>query len=238
MGEAIMETLKSGSAYTLLRERIIEGDYTPGQTLKGVDLIADIGFGPTPLREALTRLEAESFVVASSHRGFSVAPMTISRLKDLGKTQLILETALILDAMAAGDEAYDSEIIAAHHRLSRMSSPEPSSDSDTILRWSEAHQAFHMSLLAGANAPWQRHVWAATTDHLSRYHHHLLKHRDGLEDKRLFADVLTLKPHTELMEAVLKRKKKTLRAVMEEHVNASTRAFARVAEQNEISRQG
>lgn len=229
-----METLKSGSAYTLLRERIIEADYTPGQTLKGVDLIADIGFGPTPLREALTRLEAESFVVASSHRGFSVAPMTLAQLDDLGQALLMLETALIIDAMAEGDEAYDAEIVAAHHRLSRMTPPLPSSDSDTILRWSEAHRAFHRSLLAGVNAPWRRQVWAATQDHLARYHHHLLKHREGLEDKRLFAEVLTLKPHTDLMEAVLKRKKKTLRALMEAHVNASTRAFIRVAEQNGI----
>jgi DNA-binding GntR family transcriptional regulator len=73
-------------AYDLLRERIIRGDYLPGQHLPAAEIAADLQMSRTPVREALFALEGEHLVVGSLNRGWTVRPLSremISKLYDL-----------------------------------------------------------------------------------------------------------------------------------------------------------
>jgi DNA-binding GntR family transcriptional regulator len=53
---------KSERAYAAIKEKILGGDYTPGYRLVLAKLADDLGFSEVPVREAIRRLEAESFV--------------------------------------------------------------------------------------------------------------------------------------------------------------------------------
>jgi DNA-binding GntR family transcriptional regulator len=67
---------KTQQAYQQLRNDILSVRLRPGAPLKLKALLEDYDFGWTPLREALSRLEAEKLVTASSNRGFAVAPVS------------------------------------------------------------------------------------------------------------------------------------------------------------------
>jgi DNA-binding GntR family transcriptional regulator len=73
-------------AYDRLRERIIRGDYLPGQHLPAAEIAADLQMSRTPVREAMFALEGEHLVVGSLNRGWTVRPLSremISKLYDL-----------------------------------------------------------------------------------------------------------------------------------------------------------
>ncbi|MBO0868915.1 MAG: GntR family transcriptional regulator [Micromonosporaceae bacterium] len=65
-------TAASDRAVDQLRERILSGEYIPGERLGEVDLAAKLGVSRTPVREALRRLAAEGLVDITTNKGARV----------------------------------------------------------------------------------------------------------------------------------------------------------------------
>jgi len=63
---------KSDLVAAALRELIITGALVPGSALRQRDLAERFGVSPTPVREALRRLESEGLVTYDAHKGSSV----------------------------------------------------------------------------------------------------------------------------------------------------------------------
>lgn len=78
----------------LLRERIIAGTFMRGQRLKQAEIAKMLNLSITPVREALRLLEAEGYVVVSSHRGAVVAPFHLDQVDELFGLRLTLEGKL------------------------------------------------------------------------------------------------------------------------------------------------
>jgi DNA-binding GntR family transcriptional regulator len=68
------------SAYQLIRERIILGDYSPGEPLKEKEMMAELGLGRTPLREILIRLDTEGLVQIVPYGGIYVTTVNLQDL--------------------------------------------------------------------------------------------------------------------------------------------------------------
>src|SRR5690606_5355848 len=81
---------KTETAYRLLRRDILAARLMPGAPLKVNALRNAYGVGWTPLREALSRLEAERLVTAISNRGFAVAPVSRDELQDLTEARRVI----------------------------------------------------------------------------------------------------------------------------------------------------
>jgi DNA-binding GntR family transcriptional regulator len=64
---------KSERAYTYIRERIVDHRYSPGYRLVLGTIAADLGMSVVPVREAIRRLEAESYVTFEHNVGARVA---------------------------------------------------------------------------------------------------------------------------------------------------------------------
>ena len=62
-------TSQSGEAYRLIKERIITLELPPAAVVDEARLMADLGLGRTPIREALQRLALENLVVILPRRG-------------------------------------------------------------------------------------------------------------------------------------------------------------------------
>lgn len=82
-----------------LREGIISGRFPRGSKLKQAELAEMIGTSITPVREAIKLLEAEGFVLGSSHRGAVVAPFDINATEEIVDLRLTLESKLALAAI-------------------------------------------------------------------------------------------------------------------------------------------
>ncbi|MCR4264954.1 GntR family transcriptional regulator [Nitratireductor sp. ZSWI3] len=102
---------------TALRRDIVSGVLAPDAPLRLMALSKRYDIGYTPLREALSRLEATGLVVLQPNRGYRVAPVSLTELEDLEQARSVVETALLEDAIACGDLAWESGIVAAHHKL-------------------------------------------------------------------------------------------------------------------------
>ena len=73
----------AGTLAERLREEITGGRLTPGTKLHLEDLKETFGVSLSPLREALSRLSGEGFVVMQGQRGYSVAPISEAVLRDV-----------------------------------------------------------------------------------------------------------------------------------------------------------
>lgn len=82
-----------------LREGIISGRFPRGSKLKQAELAEMIGTSITPVREAIKLLEAEGFVLGSSHRGAVVAPFDINATEEIVDLRVTLESKLALAAI-------------------------------------------------------------------------------------------------------------------------------------------
>ncbi|MCL5109369.1 MAG: GntR family transcriptional regulator [Chloroflexi bacterium] len=76
-----------------VRERIVAGQYRPGERLNIDRLASDLGVSTTPVREGLARLVTERLVCFAANKGYRVMPPPDAAwLDDLFDVRLLLET--------------------------------------------------------------------------------------------------------------------------------------------------
>ena len=117
-GEAKGRTLIE-AAYATLRSEIIDGTLEPGAKLRTEELRARYDVSGSTIREALTRLLGEALVTSEGQRGFRVAPASLDDFRDLTEVRKLIETEALRQAIAAGGEAWEADIVAAFYRLSK-----------------------------------------------------------------------------------------------------------------------
>jgi len=86
-------------AYQKIKEFIITLKLGSGKQVDEVLMAQKLSIGRTPIREALFRLNAENLVEVLPGRGFFVREITLSSLRDLFESMLILERSAV--ALAA-----------------------------------------------------------------------------------------------------------------------------------------
>jgi DNA-binding GntR family transcriptional regulator len=87
-----IKTTLTEQTYEILKERILDRGLAPGTRLNIDALTRDLGVSTSPLREALSKLEAERLVISELYSGYSVAPEpTLDYLRDLIDFRTMLE---------------------------------------------------------------------------------------------------------------------------------------------------
>ncbi|WP_417680287.1 GntR family transcriptional regulator [Roseibium sp.] len=218
---------QTNSAYETLRRALLDCDIAPGAPLAISSLKARFGFGWTPLREALSRLEAESLVTFEKNKGYRVAPVSVAGLKDLQLARTAVETTLFTRSIARGGDKWEADLVAAHYLLAQASPPTPGAVTAEGFLWEERHDAFHAALLSAADAPWLAHLARQTSDQLHRHHRFILNGADvaeqlgGKQGQRIrdvFARTLGIAHHTRLMDAALARDPVAATRLLEKHI--------------------
>lgn len=80
-------------AYDFIEERILRGQFEPGEFLDETALAAAIGLSRTPVREALHRLRAEQFIDLQPRRGAQVRNITPVEMQEIYETRIVIESA-------------------------------------------------------------------------------------------------------------------------------------------------
>jgi DNA-binding GntR family transcriptional regulator len=111
-------------AYRALREEIISGRLKPGERLTERHLATRLGVSPTPIREALQRLEHEHLIQRTDTRRILVAEPSVHRLYEL----TLIEAALRgVGARLAAENATERELAGiqeAHAAFTETMTPE------------------------------------------------------------------------------------------------------------------
>ena len=186
------------TVYQQLRVRLVTGQLRPGLKLKIAQISEEMQVSTGVVREALTRLSAESLVTATPQRGFSVAPMSAAELRDITLVRIDIEALCIERSLRLGDIEWEAAVVGAYHRLMHTSAREGHRQALPSASWYSAHNQFHDTIVSACDSPW------------------LLKLREQLyvQSERYRLIAATLIPHDErdldhehqrLLDAVTKR---------------------------------
>lgn len=199
--------------YETLRADLQACRLPPGARLKIAELSQRLSVSPGAVREALSRLTSEGLVDAEPQRGFRAAAISVADLRDLTSVRIEIEAMCLKRAIAVGDMAWESRIVACHHMLAAINKSAPGDAQRLNDGWVGAHAAFHTALVAACDSPW------------------LLRLRDMLyaqsERYRSLSVPLARTPrdvnaeHTALMEAVIARDGERAHRLIDAHLRAT-----------------
>ena len=215
---------KTETAYRLLRSEILQARLPPGLALKLTALAQTYGLSWTPLREALSRLEADRLVVVQHNRGYSVAPLRSDDLADLQRARLAVELPALLESMRHGGLAWECGLQTALEQLGRCPSPLESRSPEHLAAWELAHEQFHSALLAGCPSPWLSHFQQQIADQLHRYHH-ILGTLSASAASANPPHSVALAHHSALAHAALARDVAQVTTLLHEHVQSTLEVF-------------
>jgi DNA-binding GntR family transcriptional regulator len=78
-------------AYSLVRKRILSGEYTPSLRITEQEIADASGVSRTPVREALQRLQSEGFVRVATNQGAVVVDWNDEHTNDVFELRALLE---------------------------------------------------------------------------------------------------------------------------------------------------
>ncbi|WP_304048287.1 GntR family transcriptional regulator [Jatrophihabitans endophyticus] len=141
MNAAQAATSGADGVAAAIRERIVVGDYAPGQRLVEADLTADLGASRGTVRTALIQLEQTGLVERIANRGARVRTIDVDDAVRLLEVRMVVEglcaaraaenatsadvaelreiAAAMRDAVAAGETAVYSDLNARLHEAVR-----------------------------------------------------------------------------------------------------------------------
>ena len=90
-----MSQTNAEQAYQEIKKKIIKTDLAPGAVINESELMDELGFGRTPTREALKRLQSDDLVVVKPRRGIFVAELAITDLSQIFEVRVELEALAV-----------------------------------------------------------------------------------------------------------------------------------------------
>ncbi|WP_271022270.1 FCD domain-containing protein [Rhizobium sp. RCAM05973] len=204
------------SVYFNLRNDILHGRLIPGQPLRLESLKTQYGLSFSPLREALNRLHAERLVVSDPPRGFTVAPVSPSEMRDVMNVRILVESQALRQSVELGGDDWETEVVAAFHKLdlqsSRMRDADGTADDNALMQFELRHHEFHRALLSACGSPRLLALFAQLYAETQRYR--LPSFRS--EGRSPSARDLSAE-HSSIMEATLARRADTAVDLLREH---------------------
>jgi len=219
-GDSLMAEPKTlvESAYRALRRDIIEGHLAPGEKLRVEHLKDDYGVGAGTLREALSLLISDALVVSQGQRGFRVAPVSLEDFGDITQTRVMLECEALRQSITMGDDAWDGDLLAAFHRLTKAE--EKRIGSDDREEWEERNRIFHEVLISACPSRWLKHFLSILYQQAERYR------RLSLYLKPIPRDIHA--EHEALMQAAMARDADKATAILGEHILLTFRSIEQI----------
>ncbi|SDR47461.1 GntR family transcriptional regulator [Pseudovibrio sp. Tun.PSC04-5.I4] len=181
-------------AYAHLRAAILSGQLEPGSKLRIREMCSTFDVGPTPVREALSRLVSQGLVATQSHKGFYIPELTQREFQDVVSQRKLLESATVRSAVERGNAQWRENVGDAYHALQDIERTWQTSRRDFWTEWEEANRVFHVALIDGAESSWAMRFLNMLYDQCTRYR--ATKRRTGFVPESIQED------HQQLMTAV------------------------------------
>jgi DNA-binding GntR family transcriptional regulator len=206
----------SEQVYAHLRDAIMRGDHAPGDALKPQELARERGVSLAVVREALVRLVGEGLADRLPNRGFAVPAFSDHRWQQIAEARRTIEPVMLRMSIERGDVDWEARVRATHHRLARTPAYAPEEGAHYTSAWSEAHRAFHRTLLEGCGNPvlletFDR-MWTAS-ELARRFAARRTPDRDGVDE------------HRRLEEAALARDADTAAEILARHLTQTAAAL-------------
>ncbi|WP_052745639.1 GntR family transcriptional regulator [Allosalinactinospora lopnorensis] len=197
----------SERVYESIRTAIVRCELSPGESVRDRDLAEQLGVSRTPVRQALSRLQALGLVSGHEGGSWSVAPMTDHDIHELFELRRALEPLGLDHAQADPDiEATEIEEIA--------SSFDEFGDTIDVAEYPHyfmVDHEFHRKLVALSRNQRVHRFYAVVESEIDRGRHFLSTGWHGRVDE-------TLREHRAVCEALRNRDYDTARDALISHL--------------------
>lgn len=224
-GDAVLPSrqMLADTVYDVVKQQIMDLKLAPSTRLNIDQLARELEVSNTPLREALTRLEAEGLVVRRSLQGFTVAP-----LPDLRDVDELFELRLMLEpgaARLASKRVGSEDLALLSSSVERM--VELAGDASET-----GHYRRHRSLVS-ADAYFHDFIAEASGSKLLRrtvsgLHAHTTHYRAYFKAGYAPEGGDTAEEHAAIVEALAQRSPNQAARAMREHIRRSHERLRRV----------
>ena len=193
--------------YDVLVDMLMNHSFEPGERLNIDGLARTLGVSPTPIREAIARLDAEGLIVRGPRRSYTVAPLiSLDELRALMDFRLLIEPAAAA-AAARNTSPEDAEALTAFARSGGAGDYD-----DTANRLDMIYDAaFHDRIATLSGNQWLRESLARLRSHLHMYRlYHHAKHAAATKPE-----------HVALAEAIAAREPEAAAEAMRLHLTTA-----------------
>ena len=191
-------------AYDIVRERLVMLDIRPGEPINDDRLAADLGFGRTPVREALKRLERDRLVVAYPRRGTFATAVDMTDLADISEIRKLLEPTAAARAARVATTDTRTRLAALARAISGI---EDADDAREVLRH-DVH--VHREVYRASGNPHLEQILVSLDAHATRIWCMFLDRLPGVAGH--------VREHAELLEAIVEGDEETAAALTLAHV--------------------
>lgn len=200
------------TTYERIKSDIIAGLHAPGTPLRVKWLQQHYCVSTSTLREVLSRLAGDGLVNAEDGRGFKVAPISLSDLKDVCDLRRLIESLAVGRSLENGNEQWEAALVASYHGLSKIERRLSSDQTPNLaVEWEAKNRDFHEALVAACPSERLLRFRRILYDESARYRQLSLTVALSLRD--IHAE------HKAIFEAALSRDVTLARRLTDEHVD-------------------
>ena len=243
-GARIGRSVLSDETYGVIRDLVLEHRIAPGSRVNIDSLSAELGVSPTPVREALARLESDGLVVKVPLRGYSTTPLlTVREFVELTQFRVLIEqwTAAQASASITPDTA---AALRAELSAGRATTGAREAGPDAFRALTDHDARFHALIAKSAGNDLIAQSFERTHFHLHFLRLYLASHTtdaDGDADHRRLNAVLeeydrsgqvsrTIDNHAAIADAIIAGDADGASQLMREHIEFSRVRFLPVVE--------
>ena len=196
-----------------VRSEILSGARRPQARIRLEELKSEFNVSWSPLREALSRLVAEGLIQTDESRGYRVAAVSRAEMADVTHMRKTLESMALRASIERGDDAWEADVLAAHHRLTKLEAKRQRRED--LDQWEKWHRHYHETLTRACGSPLLLQFCGQLHDQFARY-------------RKLFLashafDRSVATEHKKLTDAALARDADKACEVMQSHIERTGR---------------
>lgn len=137
----------SSNTYEIIKRDIVFGVLPPLKKLKLQELKINYNTSISILREILSRLCGDGFVVSEEQKGFRVSPVSKSDLLEIAKLRILIESDALKLSIENSNPEWEGSLLSAHHKLSLYESEMIQNKNDDRMNWKKYDSEFHQTLV-------------------------------------------------------------------------------------------
>ena len=193
------------NTYEVIKNDIIFGVLPPLKKLKLLELKKKYITSVSTLREILSRLSGDGFVVSKEQKGFYVSAVSKSDLIEIANLRILIESHALEQSIKNSNPEWEGLLVSAHHKLKFYENEMLKNETDDRNNWKKYDSDFHQALVKNCGSINLIELHKLVFDKYLRYQLLILSFRGpkSIEEHQKILD-FTLNKNYEKAQSVLK----------------------------------